>query len=272
MFIAEIGINHNGSIDLALELIRKAKEAGADVVKFQKRTPEICVPESQRDIIKDTVFGTMTYFEYKKKIEFEKEEYDKINSYCEEIGIQWTASVWDIPSLHFLLQYPVPFIKIPSALMTHRPLLKEVNKLCKDKLVIVSNGGLDEKTFDKNMKLLSKCNTIVLACNSSYPTDNCDLNLSYLPILKQKYKTIGYSGHEPDYMATLVAKSLGAEVIERHITLDKNMKGSDHKASLNIEELKELISKLEEVETILGEPQKVVSPQEAMVMTKLRYF
>lgn len=272
MFIAEIGINHNGSLDLALQLIKEAKDAGADVVKFQKRTPEICVPESQRDIIKDTVFGTMSYFEYKKKIEFGKEEYDKINSYCEEIGIQWSASVWDIPSLHFILQYPVPFIKIPSALMTHKPLLKEVNKLCKDKLVIVSNGGLDEKTFDKNMKLLSKCNTIVLACNSSYPTENKDLNLSYLSVLKEKYKTIGYSGHEPDFLASIVAKALGAEVIERHITLDKNMKGSDHRASLNMEELKELILKLEAVETILGETEKIVSPQEQMVMTKLRYF
>ena len=271
MFIAEIGINHNGSLETALELIKQAAAAGADVVKFQKRTPEICVPDDQKNIIKESVFGTTTYLEYKKLMEFGKEEYDEIDKYCKEIGIQWTASVWDIPSLEFLMQYEVPFIKIPSALMTNIELLKAVNKTRKN--IIISNGALTESELDRALWILEDCKITLLICNSCYPSKEEDLNLNYIQHLKSKwpYLKIGYSGHEIDILPTIVAKSLGCDVIERHITLDKNQIGSDHKASLNIEELKELINILKRIDMIKGKDEKIISEEELKIMKKLRY-
>lgn len=272
MFIAEIGINHNGSLDTAFELIKQAKEAGADVVKFQKRTPEICVPEEQKNVIKESSFGTTTYLEYKKLMEFEKEEFDKIDAFCKGIGIQWTASVWDIPSVEFLMQYDVPFIKIPSALMTHTELLQKVNEYKKP--VIISNGALTDDELDDAVMMLEDCEITILICNSSYPSNDNELNLNYLKTLKDRYSycTIGYSGHELDMLPTLVAKSMGCDVIERHITLDKEAIGSDHKASLNIPELKALIQALARIDIIKGDNIKIVSEAEEKVMKKLRYY
>ena len=272
MFIAEIGINHNGSLETAFELIKQAKEAGADVVKFQKRTPEICVPEEQKNVIKESSFGTTTYLEYKKLMEFGKEEFDKIDAFCKGIDIKWTASVWDIPSLEFLMQYDVPFIKIPSALMTHVGLLQKVNEYKKP--VIVSNGALTDDELDDAIMMLGDCDITILICNSSYPSDETELNLNYLQTLKDRYSycTIGYSGHELDMLPTIVAKSMGCDVIERHITLDKNAIGSDHKASLDTEELKELIQLLARIDKIKGDNIKVVTEAEERVMAKLRYY
>lgn len=272
MFIAEIGINHNGSLDTAFELIKQAKEAGADVVKFQKRTPEICVPEEQKNVIKESSFGTTTYLEYKKLMEFEKEEFDKIDAFCKGIGIQWTASVWDIPSVEFLMQYDVPFIKIPSALMTHTELLQKVNEYKKP--VIISNGALTDDELDDAVMMLEDCEITILICNSSYPSNDNELNLNYLKTLKDRYSycAIGYSGHELDMLPTLVAKSMGCDVIERHITLDKEAIGSDHKASLNIPELKALIQALARIDIIKGDNVKIVSEAEEKVMKKLRYY
>lgn len=272
MFIAEIGINHNGSLETALELIKEAAAAGVDVVKFQKRTPEICVPDDQKNIIKESAFGTTTYLEYKKLMEFEKEEYDEIDRHCKELGIQWTASVWDIPSLNFLMQYDVPFIKIPSALMTNIELLKAVNETKKD--VIISNGALTEEELNEALWILRDCNVTILVCNSCYPSKDEELNLNYIKSLKEMYQfppKIGYSGHEIDILPTIVAKSLGCDIIERHITLDKNQIGSDHKASLDIKELKELINILKRIDIIKGKNEKIVSDGELKVMKKLRY-
>lgn len=272
MFIAEIGINHNGSLETAFELIKQAKEAGADVVKFQKRTPEICVPEEQKNVIKESSFGTTTYLEYKKLMEFGKEEFDKIDAFCKGIDIKWTASVWDIPSLEFLMQYDVPFIKIPSALMTHVGLLQKVNEYKKP--VIISNGALTDDELDDAIMMLGDCDITILICNSSYPSNETELNLNYLQTLKDRYSycTIGYSGHELDMLPTIVAKSMGCDVIERHITLDKNAIGSDHKASLDTEELKELIQLLARIDKIKGDNIKIVTEAEEKVMAKLRYY
>lgn len=272
MFIAEIGINHNGSLDTAFELIKQAKEAGADIVKFQKRTPEICVPEEQKNVIKKSSFGTTTYLEYKKLMEFEKEEFDKIDAFCKGLGIKWTASVWDIPSVEFLMQYDVPFIKIPSALMTHTELLQKVNEYRKP--VIISNGALTDDELDNAVMMLRDCEITILICNSSYPSNDNELNLNYLKTLKERYSycTIGYSGHELDILPTIIAKSMGCDVIERHITLDKEAIGSDHKASLNIQELKTLIQTLSRIDIIKGDNIKIISETEKEVMKKLRYY
>ena len=270
--IAEIGINHNGDLEIAKELIKQSKENGADVVKFQKRNPDVCVPENQKNIIKDTVFGEMSYIEYKHKIEFGKKEYDEIDRYCKELGIDWTASIWDIDSLNFLLQYNIPFIKIPSAVATHWELLELVNK--SKKPVVISNGMTTEEDFDKAINILNDCDVTILLCNSSYPAKYEELNLSYIDVLKNKYPNckIGFSGHELNNTATFVAASIGVDVIERHVTLDHNMKGTDHTSSLEIKDLKSLKEQLDIISIIRGEPKKEVYESEIGIAKKLRYY
>ena len=270
--IAEIGINHNGNLEIAKELIKQSKENGADIVKFQKRNPDVCVPENQKNIIKDTVFGEMSYIEYKHKIEFGKKEYDEIDRYCKELGIDWTASIWDIDSLNFLLQYNIPFIKIPSAVATHWELLELVNK--SKKPVVISNGMTTEEDFDKAINILNDCDVTILLCNSSYPAKYEELNLSYIDVLKNKYPNckIGFSGHELNNTATFVAASIGVDVIERHVTLDHNMKGTDHTSSLEIKDLKSLKEQLDIISIIRGEPKKEVYESEIGIAKKLRYY
>lgn len=245
MFIAEIGINHQGSYEIAKQLIDVAKKNGADVVKFQKRNPDICVPEKLKNTTKDSIFGKMSYLEYKKRIEFDKSTYDKIDSYCKEINMPWTASVWDKDSLEFLVQYDVPFIKIPSALLTDIELLKKTAEYHKP--VIISNGMSCEKDVEAAVEILKNCPLSILCCNSTYPTLNYnELDLDLIPFYKQKYPfaKIGYSGHEIDILPSIVAYAMGAEIIERHITLDRNLPGSDHKASLEPKIMRDLIKSM----------------------------
>lgn len=270
MFIAEIGINHNGSLDIAKELIKIAKDCGVDVVKFQKRNPDICVPESQKNIIKDTVFGEMRYIDYKYKIEFGKDEYDEIDKYCKEIGILWTSSVWDIDSLNFINNYDVPFIKLASACITDYKLIEKLNELRIP--VIISTGMSTEEEIDNAINLLKDNLIGILHCNSSYPSKNEEIDLNYMSILKTKYPKyqIGYSGHEKGYLPTIIAKTLGADILERHITLDKNMKGSDHKASLNPKELKQLMIYIKSIPNIMGGFKKNIYSSEIEMRNKLR--
>lgn len=273
MFIAEIGINHNGSLDLAKQLIKMAKDAGADVVKFQKRDPDICVPENEKNKIRNTPWGEMTYLDYKKKIEFEKNEYDEIDRYCKEIGIKWTASIWDINSLDFIMQYDIPFIKLASACITNDELLDKINDYGKP--VVMSIGMSTEEEMNHALIKLYNCDMTILHCNSSYPASDNELDLNVIKRLKKKFKgfyTIGYSGHELGIEACIVAKTLGAEVIERHITLDKNMWGTDQKASLEFDELKKLIDCLNKIPVWLGNDKITVYPSEERVKEKLRVF
>ena len=189
MFIADIGINHNGDLRTALELIYQAKVNGVDVVKFQKRNPDVCVPEDQKGIVKDTVLGKMTYIEYKHKMEFTKEQYDVINGYCKTLGIDWTVSVWDFDSLEFAMQYDLPFIKIPSACLTHYELLKACARTGKP--LVVSTGMSTEEEIIKAVETIRLEGYIgelcVLLCNSSYPSNDCELNLRYLDTLKELF-------------------------------------------------------------------------------------
>ena len=235
--IAEIGINHNGDIELAKKLIDIAAQAGCDAVKFQKRTPEICVPEKMKTIMRDTPWGLITYFDYKKKIEFNENEYDLIESYCKQKNIAWSASAWDIESLRFLDKYNLPFNKVASALATHIEFLKEVAK--RKILTYVSVGMCGYEDIDAIVEIFRSynCPLVLMYTVSTYPAQDKDLNLKMIQTISNKYNLpVGYSGHESSVSPSVVAASLGAVAIERHITLDRSMWGTDHSASLESSE------------------------------------
>ena len=271
-FIAEIGINHNGNIKTALKLIEAAKLAGCDAVKFQKRTPEIATPKDQWDIIRDTPWGKMKYIDYKKKIEFGKKEYDKINKFCKEQKILWTASCWDIPSVKFIEKYKVKFHKVASACITDFALLNELKKT--QKPIIISTGMSNEKQIKMAVNLLTQNNLSILHCNSSYPSPSHQLNLNYIKKLKSLFKksVIGYSGHEMNLVSSVASVILGARIIERHITLDKSMWGTDQRSSIEPFGFARLIKDIRIVEMSLGKAKKIVYPEEKKIMKKLRKY
>lgn len=272
MLIADIGINANGDLNIAMNLIRHAKEAGVDVIKFQMRTPELCFTKEQQEEVKETIFGRMRYIDYKNLLEFRECAYDQIAEYCNQIHMPWTASVWDTESVKRLMKYNPPFIKIPSARTLDYDLLDMVNRYRKP--VMISMGATTEHAMKNALNHLHSVRdyTTILHCNSSYPTDIHELDLSYIPKLKELFpdNVIGYSGHERGYLPTLMAAALGAEVIERHITLCKTMPGSDQAASLDIDEFKILAKQLIEIKIALGDPVKRIYPSEEAVMQKLR--
>jgi N-acetylneuraminate synthase len=270
--IAEIGINHNGNLKNALKLIDAAKLAGCDAVKFQKRTPEICVPKDQWNIIRETPWGKMKYIDYKKRIEFGKKEFDIINKYCKKLSILWSASCWDVKSVDFIEKYNVKFHKIASACITDLDLLKKYKKTKKP--IIISTGMSSEKEIANAVKILSQKKLAILHCNSSYPAPNHQLNLRYIKKLKSRYKlsVIGYSGHEINLSATIAAVVLGAKIIERHITLDKSMWGTDQMSSIEPLGFARLIKDVRTVEKSLGVPKKIIFPEEIKMMEKLRKF
>ncbi len=270
--IAEIGINHNGDIQIAKKLIDAANACGWNCVKFQKRTPDIAVPDHQKNELRETPWGTMTYLDYKKRIEFEKEQYDYINDYCKEKPIAWTASPWDIPSLEFLLQYDLPFLKIASAGNQSFDMIKLA---CDSKLpLLISTGMSTLQELDTLIDFLEKYSNgeyMLLHTNSAYPTPNNELNLNMIRTLKERYDClVGYSGHEQDLEPSVVAVSLGAKVIERHVTLDHNMWGTDQKASLSVTAMSMLHGRIKDIQDMMGDGQKAVTPAEQSVRKKLR--
>jgi len=269
-FIAEIGINHNGSIDTAKELIDLASFCKCDAVKFQKRTPELCVPENQKNTHKDTPWGRMTYLEYKKKMEFNREQYEDIDKYCKKKDIIWFASPWDLPSVDFLEEFKVPCYKIPSPMLTNKKLLEKVKATGKP--VMLSTGMSTISEIDKAVNLLDNVPLVIMHCNSSYPTENSELNLEVLKTYKKRYNNhiIGYSGHEKGYTASLIAAVLGARVIERHITLDRTLWGSDQAASLELSGLQRLTRDLSLLPLWLGNGEKRVFNSEIPIREKLR--
>ena len=270
-FIGEIGINHNGDIQNAKKLIDAVNACGWDCAKFQKRNPDICVPEHQKGLPRKTPWGEMTYLEYKHRVEFTTKEYDIINQYCSEKPVDWSASVWDLESLEFLLNYDVPFLKIPSALITNTELVAESSRV--NKPIIISTGMSTIEEVDKAVETVTKYNNelVIMHTNSSYPTPNCELNLSLIPVLKQRYGyMVGYSGHEKNLEPTVMAVTLGARVVERHITLSHEMWGTDQKASLEVHAMHMLRKRCEQVDTILGSPEKKVTPSEVPIRKKLR--
>lgn len=269
--IAEIGINHNGDIETALEMIKAAKDAGATCVKFQKRNPDVCVPEDQKNKPKTFLGEEMTYLKYKKKIEFGKEEYDRINALCKELHIDWTASVWDVDSVNFMLWYKndIPFIKIPSALITDMELLKAVDATGIP--ILMSNGMSSQEQVDKAISSLTHLSGL-MHCNSSYPCNPKELDLNVIKTYKTIYPglTIGYSGHEIGYFPTCLAVAAGAQIIERHFTLDNNMEGTDQKASLDKKHFEIMCKDIQGIEEIMGGYLPKVYPAEQEVAKKLR--
>jgi N-acetylneuraminate synthase len=230
--IAEIGINHNGDIDIAKRMINLAQAAGWDAVKFQKRTPALCVPAAMRDTRKSTPWGEMSYIEYKERIELGYEEYNQIRDHCEHVGISWFASVWDLPSAEFMTEF-CDMVKIPSAAITNLELLE----YCRDHFPkrVMSTGMSDEAQIDEAVGVFDPF--IIMHCNAAYPSPPEALRLNYIQWLRRKYpdRVIGYSGHEYGVETTYAAVALGARVIERHITLDHDMWGSDQKCSVGPE-------------------------------------
>ncbi len=271
--IAEIGINHNGDINLASRLIDAASAVGWDCVKFQKRDPDICVPEKQKNILRNTPWGEMTYLDYKKRIEFGIDEYTYINKYCgkKSPNLDWTASVWDLNSLEFIMNFDVPFIKIPSAMLTNLQLIKE-STLSK-KPIILSTGMSTLEEIDEAVDVVLKNGEkpCILHSNSCYPAPIENLNLSVINLLKERYEcVIGYSGHEYNVEPSVIAAALGAKVIERHVTIDPNLWGTDQKASLSITGMDRLYHRIKDLKTIIGKPHKVVTEGEKLIREKLR--
>lgn len=268
-FIAEIGINHNGDIGITKKLIDASFATSWDCVKFQKRNPDVCVPDHQKDVMRDTPWGRMTYLEYKHKVEFGKEEYDYINDYCKEKPIDWTVSVWDIDSVNFISDYDVPFIKIPSAMLTNDELIEAT--IGTKKQIILSTGMSTIEEIDHAVDVLGKSNFILLHCNSTYPAPEEDLNLNNIKMMQDKYNVpIGYSGHEQDLEACMVAVTLGANIIERHITLDHNMWGTDQKSSLEVVAMDMLKKRCNNIQMMLGSYERKVSDSEKEIRKKLR--
>ena len=267
--IAEIGINHNGDIEIAKQLMDVAVETGCDAVKFQKRTPEICVPEEQKSIPRETPWGSMTYFEYKKRIEFEQPEFEQIDAYAKKIGIDWFASPWDVPSVDFLEGFNVPCQKIASACLTDSELLTAVNKT--KTTTILSTGMSSIEEIDKAVSLLNNVPLAIAQATSTYPAEASELNLRAIQTFAEKYKVpVGYSGHERGLQVTIAAVALGATFIERHITLDRSMWGTDHSASLEPEGLKKLVRDIRIIELALGDGKKKVYESEIPIRAKLR--
>jgi len=255
--IAEIGINHNGDLKIAKDLILVAKAAGCDYVKFQKRNPDICVPEDQKNKIRQTPWGEMTYLEYKWRTEFGEKEYDEIDRFCKEIGINWFASVWDKSSVDFMTKYKTDLgvvMKIPSALITDL----ELCQYAKDKsdYLMISTGM---STEDEVRLCIASCNpNVIMHTNSTYPCPVEELNLNYIHWLKNWYpeKEFGYSGHEYGLVTTFATIPMGVTWIERHITLDRNMWGSDHSASIEPSGLFKLVKGIRDIEASLSIPTK----------------
>jgi len=270
--IAEIGLNHNGDLGIAKKLIDAAFACDWHCVKFQKRTPEICVPDHQKSVIRDTPWGKMTYLEYRHRVEFGEKEYSYIDRYCREKPLLWTASVWDLPSLQFVLRYDVPFIKIPSAKLVETDLLRAAAMAGKP--VVLSTGMSTVEEIDAAVLVLDEFapgNYVLMHTNSTYPTPPEELNLLTLKFLKERYNcVVGYSGHEYDLEPTVIAVALGARIIERHITLNHNMWGSDQFASLEVHAMDLLHKRVKQIPVSLGDGVKRLTESEIQIRKKLR--
>ena len=270
--VAEIGINHNGSLDIAKRLIDATFACDWHCAKFQKRSPELCVPENQKNIIRETPWGKITYLEYRHKIEFNQREYSYINKYCKEKPVYWSASVWDIPSLEFILAYEVPFIKIPSPKLTEHELLRLASQ--SGKPIVLSTGMSTVEEIDEAVEILekySKGEYILMHTNSVYPTPPDELNIRVITFLKDRYKCIiGYSGHEYDLTPSVAAVILGARMVERHVTIDHKMWGSDHAASVEVHGMDLLQKRIKHAINVLGNGVKQVTQKEMEVRKKLR--
>ena len=268
--IAEIGINHNGSVELAKKMISGAVAAGADCVKFQKRTPELCVPKDQWNLERDTPWGRITYLSYRYKVEFTEEDYMEIDRFCWDNRIMWIASCWDEPSVDLIEQFNPPFYKVPSAGLTDLELLAKIKKTGKP--IMISTGMSTTEEIENAVEFLGKDNLMIAHATSTYPCKLDELNLKCILSLREKYPNnpIGYSGHEVGLAPTWAAVTLGANFVERHITLDRAAWGTDQAASVEIGGFIRLVSSIRDIESSIGDGIKKVYDSEIPVKKKLR--
>ena len=267
--VAEIGINHNGDIAIAKKLIDAAVLSGCDAVKFQKRTPELCVPDEHRGRMRETPWGYISYFEYRKKIELGFEEYSEIDQYCKDKEITWFVSCWDEPSVEFSEQFDLAAYKIPSACLTDFNLLKRFKDTKKP--LILSTGMSTIKQIRAAVDVLDTDNLILAHSTSTYPCPVEQLNLSLIQTLQEEFDCpIGYSGHEVGLSTTVAAVALGACYVERHITLDRSMWGSDQVASVEPVGIERLVKYIRIVEKAMGDGVKRVYESEITAMNRLR--
>lgn len=270
--IAEVGINHNGDLSTAKRLIDLAVDAGCDAVKFQKRTIDLVYAPEVLNSPRDSPWGT-TQREQKEGLEFSHEQYQEIDVYCQERRIAWSASAWDIPSLEFVESFDPPFHKIASAMLTHDAFVQAVAR--KRRLTLVSTGMASLDVIDSVVEAFRDAETpfVLLHTVSTYPSPEADLNLCVIRTLQERYRVpVGYSGHEPSVSPSIVAAALGAVVVERHITLDRTMYGSDQAASLEENGLRQLVNVIRKVPAMLGSGVKDWAPGEREVARKLRYW
>ena len=268
--IAEIGINHNGSIELAKQLIDAAVSAGCTAVKFQKRNPEVCVPAHQRDLPRETPWGMMSYLDYKYRIEFGVAEYDEIDRYCATNNIDWFASSWDTDSLDFIERYNPVAHKVASASLTDLVLLDRLRETGRP--IILSTGMSTMDEIRQAVAVLGTENLVLCHATSAYPCKPELLNLRMIETLGTEFPgvPIGYSGHETGLQTTLAAVTLGACVVERHITLDRAMWGTDQAASVEPGGFRRLVRDIRIIERALGDGIKVVYDEELPIRSKLR--
>ncbi len=267
--IAEIGINHNGDLEVTKRMIDAAVHAGVDAVKFQKRTPEICTPPDQQKQMRETPWGYITYLDYRYKVEFGEKEYGEIDRYCKEKGIQWFVSVWDEQAVDFMEQFDTPAYKIPSASITDHNLLRHARKTGRP--LILSSGMSTMEQISAAVKVVGAENLIITHCTSTYPCEPEELNLRMIQTLRNEFPCpIGYSGHEVGLVPPQVAVALGACMIERHLTLDRAMWGSDQAASVEPSGFERLVKYVRVAEASLGDGIKRVYDSELPSLKKLR--
>jgi len=268
--IAEIGINHNGEIQTAKQMIDAAVDAGVDAVKFQKRTPELATPASQQDQMRETPWGYIPYLEYRRRVEFGAVEYREIAAHCAERGIMWLVSVWDEPSVDFMEGFETPAYKIPSAALTDHQLLRHAGATGKP--LILSTGMSTMKQIQRAVQVVGKAPLMLMHCTSTYPCEPDELNLRMIETLRNEFPAVvvGYSGHEVGLVPSAVAVSLGARLVERHLTLDRAMWGSDQAASVEPPGFERLVKYIRVTEASLGDGVKRVYDSEGPSMRRLR--
>jgi N-acetylneuraminate synthase len=267
--IGEIGINHNGELETCKKLIDVAAAAGCNAVKFQKRTPELCVPEAQKSLVRETPWGMMTYLEYRHRIELKEDQYAEIDRYAKGKGLHWFASCWDIPSVDFMERFEPVAYKIASASLTDDALLRHTAG--RNRPVILSTGMSTQDEIDRAVTVFDRQRLILTHATSTYPCSPDELNLRMINTLRSRYNLpVGYSGHETGLQTTVAAVALGACVIERHITLDRAMWGTDQAASVEPAGLHRLVRDIRVVERAFGDGVKHVYPSELPIRAKLR--
>ena len=267
--VAELGINHNGSLDLAKELVDAAVEAKCDAVKLQKRTPELAVPQRIKPLPKETPWGAMTYLEYRKRLEFGRDELFDFDRYCAARGIPWFASPWDVPSLELLEEFNPPAYKIASACVTDSSLLRAIRSA--GRTAICSTGMSTMEQIRKAVSVLGTERLVLCHSTSAYPASPSELNLKMIATLRSEFGVpVGYSGHETGIHLTLAAVAMGACLVERHLTLDQSMWGTDQAASLEPQSFAQLVSEIRMLESAIGDGVKRIYESEMPSIIRLR--